>query len=325
MGRRMVVGLAVLAAGLAVAWFAGPRVAADTTVTFDPALIGDDPEAHLVEREARIPGIVDGLEKEIVWADPAAKARTPLAIVYVHGFSASKGEVRPLPDLVAQAFGANLFFTRLAGHGQDGPAMATASVNAWVDDLAEAMAIGRVIGEQVVVIATSTGGGLTIWAAANRPELMDRVKALVLISPNLGVQAAGAWVLTMPWGGMIADWSTGGTRGFTTSNEMQARFWTESYPTSATLPMAAITELAAASPVDGVAIPALFVISDGDKVVRPDLTRQTAARWGAPHDVYVVENAEDPSQHVIAGDAFSPSATRPAAGRIVDWINALPR
>ena len=89
-----------------------------------------------------------GLQKEIVWADPATKAKTPLAIVYIHGFSASKGEVRPLPDKVAAALGANLFYTRLTGHGQDGAAMANGSVNAWINDYAEAIAIGRAIGDR---------------------------------------------------------------------------------------------------------------------------------------------------------------------------------
>jgi pimeloyl-ACP methyl ester carboxylesterase len=192
MRRGVLYGLIALVVILLVAWFAGPRVAMDAAVTFDPVAIGDDPEAYLAQSEGRVPNIVDGLQKEIVWAYPASKARTPLSIVYVHGFSASKGEVRPLPDIVARELGANLFYTRLTGHGQDGPAMATASVKAWANDFAEAVAVGRAIGEEVIVMATSTGGGLTIWAAANQPELMDKVKALVLLSPNVGVRAAGA-------------------------------------------------------------------------------------------------------------------------------------
>ena len=68
-----------------------------------PKAIGDDPEAYLAREEAAVPDIRDGLEKEIIWANPMVHARTPLAIVYIHGFSASKGEVRPLPDKVADA------------------------------------------------------------------------------------------------------------------------------------------------------------------------------------------------------------------------------
>ena len=127
---------------LVAVFFAGPRTPADTTITFDPASIGADPDAYIAASEAKISGIRPGQQKQIVWASPT-HAKTPLAIVYVHGFSASSGELRPLPDKVAAALGANLFFTRLTGHGQDSAAMAQGSIKAWVNDYAEAIAIGR--------------------------------------------------------------------------------------------------------------------------------------------------------------------------------------
>ncbi|TIP53097.1 MAG: alpha/beta hydrolase, partial [Mesorhizobium sp.] len=118
MGRRIVLAVLGLAVILFLAFVLGPRVQADTTIIFDPSVIGDDPQAYLARKEAAVPDIHDGLEKEIIWANPMVHARTPLSIVYIHGFSASKGEVRPLPDEVADQLDANLFYTRLTGHGQ---------------------------------------------------------------------------------------------------------------------------------------------------------------------------------------------------------------
>lgn len=324
--RRMTViliVLACLAVLAALAWFLGPRVSRDTALTFDPAAIGADVDAWLAGREAAVPGIREGLAKEVVWAFPASKARTPLAIVYVHGFSASKGEVRPLPDKVAQALSANLFYTRLTGHGRDGAAMATASVGAWVNDFAEALAVAERIGERVVVIATSTGGSLAVWAA-NQPQFRDRIHGLVLFSPNFGVRAAGAGLLAGPWGLQIAKLVAGEERGFEPLNEMQARLWTTRYPTEALLPMAALVEIAAAAPVEGATVPALYVLSDDDAVVRSDLTRAIAARWGAPHEIVAVTDSGDPSNHVIAGDALSPGTTDRLAKTVTAWISALP-
>ncbi|TIM18210.1 MAG: alpha/beta hydrolase, partial [Mesorhizobium sp.] len=140
MGRRIVLAVLGLAVILVLAFMLGPRVQADTTIRFDPSVIGDDPQAYLARNEAAVPGIYDGLEKEIIWANPMVHARTPLAIVYIHGFSASKGEVRPLPDEVADELDANLYYTRLTGHGQGGAAMAEGSVNAWINDYEEALA-----------------------------------------------------------------------------------------------------------------------------------------------------------------------------------------
>lgn len=321
MGRKIVTGIVIVAALLATAFVLGPRVAVDTTLRFDPATIGSDPEAYLATSEHSIPGIRDGLQKEIIWADPATKAKTPLAIVYIHGFSASKGEVRPLPDKVAAAVGANLFYTRLTGHGQDGAAMADGSINAWVNDYAEAIAIGRAIGERVVVIATSTGAALATWAAT-QPGLSEGIATMAFISPNYGVQASGAFILTMPWGKQIAELIIGKERSFPTFNDLHAKWWTSRYPSSATVPMAALTDLARDAVVDKITIPALFIFSDGDKVVRHDLTRQIAARWGARHEIFAVERNDDPSSHVIAGDALSPSTTDAVAQRIVDWVKA---
>jgi pimeloyl-ACP methyl ester carboxylesterase len=321
LGKKVVTVVVLVLALLAVAFLVGPRVAVDTKVAFDAASIGPDPQAYLARREAEVEGIRPGLQKEIIWADPAAKARTPLAIVYVHGFSASKGEVRPLPDKVAAALGANLFYTRLTGHGQDGAAMATASVNSWINDYAEAMAIGRMIGDKVVVISTSTGGSLAT-RAATQPNLSEGVAAIVAISPNYGLQAAGGSLLTLPWGAEIAELLIGKERGFEPANALNAALWTTRYPTSALLPLAALTKLSYETPVETIRIPALFMFSDVDQVVRPELTRELAGRWGAPHELVPVEHSGDRYNHVITGDALSPSTTDALAERIVAWIRA---
>ncbi|MEX0407014.1 alpha/beta fold hydrolase [Aquibium sp. LZ166] len=312
----------VIAAIAAIVWFAGPRVSRDTTVTFDPAAIGNDVDAWLAAREAAVPGIRDAHAKEVVWAFPASRARTPLAIVYVHGFSASKHEIRPVPDDVAKALGANLFYTRLTGHGRDGPAMAEASVNAWVNDFAEALAVGHAIGEKVVVIAVSTGGSIAAWAAT-RPEFRDRMAGLVLVSPNFGVRASGAGLLAGPWGLQIARLVAGSERGFEPANDAQRRYWTTRYPIEATLPMAAVVDMAATAPVETIDVPALFIISDEDQVVRPDITRTIADRWGAPHEILAVQASGDPSNHVIAGDALSPSNNGLVSQAITDWVRSL--
>jgi pimeloyl-ACP methyl ester carboxylesterase len=326
-GRRWmwaIIAVLLVAAIGAAAFFAGPRVAVDTGLSFDPATMGEDVEAYLAGRERDVPNLRPDLAKEIVWAFPMSKARTPLAIVYVHGFSASSGEIRPVPDEIASRLDANLFFTRLTGHGQDGAAMATASVNAWINDYAEAIEIGRRLGERVVVVATSTGAGLATWAAT-RAELSEGVAALVLVSPNYRVRAAGARLLTGPWGGRIARLASGPERQFTPRNEAHGRLWTPRYPTEAILPMAALTKLAHDAPVEEIGIPAFFIYSAADRIVDADVTADIAARWGALADSLLIESSGDPQNHVIAGDALSPQTNELIIETTVDWLreNAL--
>lgn len=317
--RKILISLIILLVAVGALFAIGPRVPVDTTVTFDSADIGSDPDAYLASTEARFGDIREGLQKEIIWAYPASKAKTPLSIVYVHGFSSSRGETRPLSDLVAKEIGANLFYTRLTGHGRDGEAMAEATVNAWVNDMAEAAAIGRKIGEKVIIIGTSTGGGLAAWAATE-PPMLDQVAGLVLISPNFKIQDPGAALLTLPWGETIANLVAGEERSYEPLNELHGRYNTTRYPTKSVLPLAAITTLASAAPYENVGIPALFIISDADKVVVPQETRRVAQIWGADWEIIPVDNAEDPFQHVIAGDALSPSTTVELSEKIAAWI-----
>lgn len=317
----MLYGLVVLVIAAGLVLLFGPRVKTDTVIRFDAKQIGADAEAWLAKSEAAVPGIHDDLHKEIVWAYPASKAKTPLAIVYVHGFSASKNETRPVPDKVAAALGANLYLTRLAGHGQDGNTLAGASVNDWVNDMAEALAIGKMIGEKVMVVGVSTGAGLATWAA-NDPALSKDIDGLVFISPNYGVQAGGSFLLTMPFGEQLANLIVGKERTFETYNDMHKRFWTWSYPTRALLPMAALTKLAANTPVEAIRQPVLMIYSETDTVIRPDLIKAVAARWSGKVTLTALAKNDDPSSHVIAGDALSPGTTDEVAGMIVEWVKS---
>ena len=322
MGRKILYVLGFVVIGLGAAWIFGPRTPVDLEITFDPTSIGPDLDAYLAEEEADISGIRKGLEKEIVWAFPASKAKTPLSIVYIHGFSASKGEVRPLPDIIAKSLGANLFYTRLAGHGRDGAAMADATVNAWLNNYAEAIAIGEALGERVIVMGTSTGGGLITWGLL-QPSLTQKISGAVLISANYGIQAAGSEILTMPFAKTLANLIAGKERSFEPVNELHAKFWTHTYPTDAVLPMAALTALAANEPVEQIKTPALFIYSPTDKVIKPDLIEDIEARWGAPAEIYALPANDDPYSHVIAGDALSPSTTQPLADRVIEWVKTL--
>ena len=77
--RKMlyVIGLLILA-GL-TAFALGPRPSSDTTVEFDEATLPDDLDAYLAASEGQFEDLRPGNERQIVWAYPASRARTPLA------------------------------------------------------------------------------------------------------------------------------------------------------------------------------------------------------------------------------------------------------
>lgn len=311
--------LVILAIASGVLLMVEPRMPAEGFPVFDNARLGSDIDAYLATEESRFGDLRPGAAKHVQWADPATKAKTPLAVVYIHGFSASAEEVRPLPDRVAAAMGANLFFTRLAGHGRSGEAMGEAALEHWLSDYSEALAIGEAIGDRVIVVATSTGASLATLALSD-PKIGPRVAAAIFLSPNYGVNSPGAFLLTTPIAPQLSRLLLGATRSFTPHNERHAAHWTVEYPTHALLPMAALVKLSVIAPIEKIRTPVLFVHSSLDQVIRPDKVRDIAGRWGGPHEIVDVGSTGDPDNHVIAGDILSPATTARIAERIIAWL-----
>ena len=300
-----------------------PRPVVDWTISFSEDEVGGDVDGYLARREAVFDDIIEGGQKEVIWAG-AAGVKTPLSVVYIHGFSASKQEIRPVPDNVAAALGANLFFTRLTGHGRGSAAMAQATANDWLNDVAEAMAIGRAIGEKVVVIATSQGGTMTAMSSVD-PGVMRSVAGIVFVSPNFGIVSGSAGLLTAPFAETFVPWIAGKERSFEPHNAEQAKWWTTSYPIAAVFPMAASVRAASGLAFEAVTTPAFFIYSPDDAVVKASQIARVAGEWGGKKEIWEVALGEgdDPSAHVIAGDILSPSMTAPVSERIVGWVSGL--
>ncbi|HTO31319.1 MAG TPA: alpha/beta hydrolase [Pararhizobium sp.] len=292
------------------------------TADFEAIASTRDIDDWLASREAAFSDIRPGLAKEIVWADPAAKNRTPLAIIYIHGFSASKGEVRPLPDQIAGTLGANLFYTRLAGHARNADAMAQATVEDWQNDMVEALAIGARLGERTLIIATSTGASLATWALA-QPALSGHVAGVVFLAPNYRIKGRGAFLLTAPLAAMSARLILGPRRSFIPRNDLHAAYWTTNYPVGALLPMARLVRIVSALPFEKITTPALFLHSPRDQVIDPNRTRVVTERWGGPATLLDPGDIGDPHGHVIAGDALSPQTTELLVAVILNWFRKV--
>ena len=243
-------------------------------------------------------------------------------ILNIHGFSASPAELRPLPDLVAKDLGANIYFVRLTGHGQDGAAMAAATFADWTGDVAEAVKIAQTIGDEVILMGCSTGCTLATLAMANGVK----AKAAIFISPNFGLRSWPAQtLLDMPgvrkWGRYVV----GKNRNFTPINEGHSAYWTTSYPTEALYPMGDAVRAVRHADLSRIGTPTLFVMNEDDTVVHPKLTRRVMARWGGATTEHVVTPGptDDENGHVMAGDVFSPNQTAPLARRICAWLKGL--
>ncbi|WBU62668.1 alpha/beta hydrolase [Paracoccus aerodenitrificans] len=319
-GRKMLsLSLLLLLAVIvivALIWAFGPRESG----RFEPPQIGELPEdldAYLYQEESGVPPEVS---RRIVWAGRTG-VRTPVAIVYLHGFSATSQEIRPVPDLIAAWRGANLYFARLNGHGLDGASMGTAHVSDWARDVAEAVAIGRRIGKQVILIGSSTGGTLAAMAARD-PQLGRLIDGVVLVSPNFGLKNGWAFLARQPLARHWLPLLGGRERCFEPKNEAHRKFWTTCYPLTAILPMVALVAEATSTGYAEANQPLLALWSRNDQIIDAAAIPRVLESWGGDVTESPVSlgPGDDPSAHVIAGDILSPGQTAPVAARINGWI-----
>ena len=275
-------------------------------------------EENIGQQESKFKDIVKGTEKQIRWHN-GVKQKTPYSLVYLHGFSASRQELSPTTEVLADKIGANAFYTRLTGHGRSGQAMTEASVKAWKEDTLEAYEVGRQIGDQVILISASTGGTLATWLQSQ--ESTTKLAANIMVSPNFGVNSSAASILLWPGGLTFAKWINGDERSFTPSNELHALYWTERYPLEAVVPMLELVEEVTELDKSKISIPQLFIYSPQDQVVDVERIEETIEEFKTSRvTAFKFTSSSDPAQHVLSGDACAPESTQDMVNIMESYI-----
>tara|TARA_Y100001972_G_C7666843_1_gene337435 strand:- start:7019 stop:8056 length:1038 start_codon:yes stop_codon:yes gene_type:complete len=215
---------------LAITYFAGPRASfepiASTEIRLLEGVTIQNLDNYLARKESAIDNIRADNQAKIIWAD-SSRTKTSYAVVYLHGFSASHEEGSPVHKDFANRYGFNLYLARLANHGLAGEeSMTDMTPNGLIESAKEAVAIGQLLGDDVIVMSTSTGGTLSIYLAGANPEMID---ALVLFSPNIEIADPSARILTGPWGLQLGKMIAGEFRASDDPTPLEDQFWTSKY------------------------------------------------------------------------------------------------
>lgn len=221
---KVLIALILIGAGV---YIAGPKPAHPAYSTQLPAVPAVNQLDTYVKQQESRHKVKPGNEAEIVWADSSRKQQTEYAVVYLHGYTASKEEGNPAHYSLAKALHANLYLARLSDHGIDTvSAMAYMTADRLWESAKQALEIGKRLGKKVVLAGTSTGATLALKLAASYPE----VNSLVLLSPNIRINDPLAFLLNNPWGLQMARLVIGGKER--TSEEKKpeyAKYWYTSY------------------------------------------------------------------------------------------------
>jgi esterase/lipase len=178
-------------------------------------------DQYIEKKESKVLNIKEDNQAEIIWLDSIRK--TKYAIVYLHGYTASKGEGEPIHKNMAKKYGCNLYLPRLSQHGlTDEDAFMALTPKGLVESAKEAIAIGKLIGEKVILMGTSTGGTLAIYLAANEPS----VQGLILMAPNIDIADQGSHLVNKPWGKQLMQIINGSAYRTWEADEDVQKYWT---------------------------------------------------------------------------------------------------
>ena len=269
-------------------------------------------------KENEVPNIRPDTEKKIIWANKNNR-KTKTSLVFIHGFSATRFELSPVIEILGKELQANIFFTRLKGHGQDGKALGEATFDDWMIDIDEAIEIGKAIGDNFVLIGCSTGCSLIHTIL----EQSTNIKAVIYVSPNFGPKSYKGQLLRVPGAKLFMPLLFGKEHFFIPKNVEHERCWTTRYPIKALFAIKDSVVAAYKIKHNKIKVPMLFWFSDDDQVVSAKATRKIISKMGNNVTVHnpILTNEDDSSKHGILGDILSASQTKDGVNKILSWLS----
>lgn len=267
----------------------------------------DQLDDWIAAREVQVEGLKPGVAVGIVWAHPEHQ-KTPVALIYLPGYTATRGEIYPVPDRIAEALGANLYYARPSAQGALPDAHKAVTADDWLRDAAEAYQIGLRLGEQVVVVATSTGATAAIWLTLGPAQW--RPAASLFVSPNLTPRNKASELLLWPGREWLLSLLLGEQTNLEPQNDLQARYWDIHHHSHSLIPMMELVSLARRQDFRAWPTPVLVVYDLEDTVVDESVTVKLFSK--APEEVRSFlpwTTTEGDHSHVLAGDALSPGGT----------------
>jgi len=258
-------------------------------------------ESTINTMEAENPLIRVDNEARIVWAD-TIKQKTEYSLVYLHGWSASQAEGDPLHKELAKKYGMNLYLPRLAGHGlEEEEPMLELTATELMKSARDAVEIGKIIGEKVIVMGTSTGGTLALYLASQD----DDIHSLILYSPNVDIKDGTSVLLDEPWGLQLARAVKGSDYHEWELDSPRDQYWTNKYRLEALTHLRELVDVTMTEKVFSKVTQPVFLgyyykdEENQDDVVSVEAMLEMYEQLGTPEDDKVKVAFPEAGHHVI--------------------------
>lgn len=213
---------------LGLVYFLGPKqkYATPKLLDTDIQVALDSLDEYVRQHDSIVPDIKQGNDAKIIWANDSLKTKTEYALVYLHGFSASREEGAPIHEDFARRYGMNLYLTRLEDHGRrDTNSFIHITPDSYLQSAEDAIDIGKLLGKKVIVMSCSTGGTLSLILAAAGEDIYS----LIMYSPNIDIADRKSDLLLQPWGKQIAKLVLDGEYNRIVYDTLAQKYWNSVY------------------------------------------------------------------------------------------------
>ena len=295
-------------------------------IFFKTEILGNDVEKYINSSENKNKDILPWAKKRIYWNNSQLKTKTNIAIIYIHGFSASLGEIRPVPDILAKNLRANLYYSRLSGHGlTDDASLKDVDGKDWYYDIHEAFEIGYKIGDKILVIATSFGCTL-VSEYLSKTDKNNYILGNIFISPCFGISDFRLLLGRYTWSKFLFRLFLGKERKISNRNPEEKKWWCTTYPVEAILNLEICIEKIWKADFSKITSPGIFIYSPKDKWISITRLKKAAKKWG--NDISLValdidSKVDNGNFHVILGDIKAPNETKLGLEIINSWLKNL--
>ena len=287
---------------------------------FIPSDIGLD--SYLKNSEISLGDVPEEAEKKILWSNEE-KNKTEIAIAFLPGFSTTNFQQKEFFDKLSKELDANIFLSRLSGHGREYPGSKQMSAENYLRDTSEAIEIAKRIGKKVILIGYSLGGALTT-AASFDEKLSKDLHGVVLFAPAYvgTIRNISLWLYAMSF----LDKINHDCNDYINDQKKYdcTKYSTKVFETSDGVQGGHIMSAVAEKDFSTNKVPALSFFDYDDDVLNSYETEKRLNKWGNKKSkIVIIESGEkDITQHFIVG-FLNPELDEFYIEEISNWINNL--
>ena len=184
-------------------------------------------ESIIHNKEISNKNIKPNNQAKIIWSESYKEKKSPIAFVYLHGFGASGREGEPIVSKLSKKYNANVYVSRLKEHGISREnSFKNLTPENYLETAKEALLIGKLIGEKVILVSTSTGGSLSLKLASEDSS----IAGLIMYSPFIDLKnPAFKMIVTQEGKAGFIKMNKGSEIIKQTRPEEEAKYWSTLY------------------------------------------------------------------------------------------------